>query len=161
MILSSLVEAWRASWRLVLVLAGGGAVTLGPVLMILALLLGDSVALSGAIFLVMFPISVFAHEAAHAVLGGCASPPGSRRVSGCGSWLRASIRRPVLVRRHDLAVTLAGPAIGVLCAVPVVVTGPLPALLLTLPFLGHAASLAPTAADGQAILSAVGRGKEA
>lgn len=153
--------AWLATWRTLLLAGALLAVTVVPVALLLTLLLGFSSSWPLLAFAVLFPLSVFTHEWAHA---WCAfrwcSVARSHGIGPLGGWRAAGILRPALPIPFDIVTTLAGPLAGVATAAPIYLAslaGGSPieeCLALMIPFTAHLLALAPIAPDGRAIIAA-------
>lgn len=147
---------WAASHRLMLVLLALIAVPIGGIGAVLgATGFGWDVLFVAAAAGLLFALSVFAHEFAHAATH-CALARRARLPSdllGVGTAGRAVIVRFSLGPRRDALVSVAGPGAGVAAALPLLapsetflITGVLAPL-----FLVHALSLLPWASDGRQI----------
>jgi hypothetical protein len=154
--------AWAATWRITLGLSALFAVTVVPVGLLVGALAGRDAAGPVLAFAVLLPASVLVHEWAHAA---CAwrwvARRTRRRVVPVGGWGTAAVRRPRLPLRLDIATTLAGPLAGaasgllLFAAVPLAGSPGLLCAALVLPFAAHLLALAPSAADGRALLAAL------
>ncbi|ARC55865.1 hypothetical protein AS850_02070 [Frondihabitans sp. 762G35] len=154
--------AWAATWRVTLALSGLLAVTVVPVGLLFGALGGRAAAGPVLAFAVLLPGSVLVHEWAHAACAWRWAACRTRReVVPVGGWRRAGVRRPRLPVRFDVATTVAGPLAGaasgllLFAAVPGAGSSALLCGALCLPFAAHLLSLAPSAADGRALLAAL------
>jgi ABC-type Co2+ transport system permease subunit len=135
--------------------------TIVPAAGVVSHLLGASAAWPLLMFVVLFPVSIFVHEWAHALCAFRWSARRSQDVTPISGWQVAMIVRPVLPVRFDLATTFAGPLAGAMTAAPLAVTAlmgsspEIECLALTVPFAAHLLALAPIAPDGRAVISTV------
>ncbi|HWH26796.1 MAG TPA: hypothetical protein VNT53_09150 [Pseudolysinimonas sp.] len=103
----------------------------------------------------MLPLSLLAHEFAHAAVAVTLLPTAERHlVFGAGTVRRSSIYRPATDSTSAALISVAGPTAGLACAVPVMLVGSdvIGVFPWILPFLVHLASLSPSSADGAHIL---------
>jgi hypothetical protein len=118
-----------------------------------------SAAMLIVVALLLFPLTVIAHEIGHAVAFAALAPrqAGAPMVAA-GRWLSAGIDRPRLSPGRDAAVTLAGPLTGMLLGVPVLLAPVQPGLvsiaggILIIGF--HLMSLLPPQHDYRALTTA-------
>lgn len=105
--------AWQASWRFALLVA----VALFVPFALVAFILDSLAGAGGPLWLVpwVFGLSIVIHEAGHVVSHQFLCPSVSV-VRSLGKWTSASVERPALPCRDDIAVSITGPLAGVCCA---------------------------------------------
>lgn len=156
--------AVTASWRFSVVCLATLVIVGGPGVALLGAMFGPPLAYSGFASIVLFPLSILAHEYGHALpaIRSIRMLPSRRetdRVEAHGDWFSAEIRRPRFAPRRDALVTVCGPVAGASIGVIVVaiallcIEEPSPLVLLfAVPFASHIAALTPFSKDGRALL---------
>lgn len=120
---------------------------------IISLLAGLPLGCAIVVFLLVFPLSMLAHEMGHCLAAFRSLDSGSRHlVTANGGWFRAGICRPAFSTRKEVLVTVAGPVSGLVCSMPFLSAPPMEALILMTPFAVHLLALSPRSADGRAII---------
>lgn len=147
--------AWQASWRVIVV--GYFVVGAPGVLCVwIQLLLGDQrTALATAVVVVLYPLSVFIHEAGHVAAYQRLKEQHQAPPVAAGTWRRARIVRDTLGLEKDALVSLAGPFAGVMTLIPVAILNgnfffifPWACLYVI-----HLLALAPWSSDGSQVFS--------
>lgn len=149
-----IVAASRASWRQCVVMVA--CVTMPFTLLVaLFVLIGidDGLVVPIAYVAICFPLSFWLHEFAHAVAYSALFNLEDRpfEVIGLGTFRKSEIVRWALSADREAAIGVAGPAAGLLMAIPILWLSPnlLIAWPWMIPFLVHAFSLSPRGEDGK------------
>lgn len=151
------VAAVHASWRLVIVVASVTALPASSMTVVSAVVFGETTVIPLVVAFVLFTVSPFVHEFAHAATQVVLADERRSVVGGVGGWGHGQIIRWTLPASRDGLVAIAGPLAASASGL-IVLTLPLPYLVaypVTILFTVHVLSLKRSAPDGRQLLVAL------